>query len=282
MRLHQDREKRPTDPLDSFVPLDPRDCPEPPGRQASEKRTPSSPSRRRRPVYNRPVPPHPPIPFSAIPTLSALTAEDRQALAPLCELRAYEKGETVFSEGEPADRILFLFVGRVKIVKAGPERDLIIEILDPGEPVGTVAVFEGRPYPASAIAIEPSGVVSIPAPEFFALLEKRPAIARRLLAGLTLRLMAVNRRIADMTGSVEYRAARLFITLSARMGKPRGDAIFVPLALSRQEIAELLGTTVETAIRIMSRWQKEGLVETDKTGFLIRNVHALHEIAPED
>jgi CRP/FNR family transcriptional regulator len=228
------------------------------------------------------VPARPPIPFNAIPILAPLTAEDRAALAPLCELRAYGKGDRIFEEGEPALSIHFLFVGRVKIVKAAPERDLILEILGPGEPVGAVAVFEQRPFPATAVALEASGTVSIPEREFFHLIEKRPEITRRLLAGLTLRLMALNRRLADMTGSVEYRAARLFATLAERLGQNRADGIFVPLRLSRQEIAELVGTTIETAIRVMSRWQKDGLVETDRDGFLIRRIAELKEMAPAD
>lgn len=228
------------------------------------------------------MPARPPIPFNAIPILAPLTAGDREALAPLCELRAYDKGDTIFEEGEPALFIHFLFVGRVKIVKAAPERDLILEILGPGEPVGAVAVFEERPFPATAVALEPSGTVSIPEREFFHLVEKRPEINRRLLAGLTMRLMALNRRLADMTGSIEYRAARLFATLAERLGQKRGDGVFVPLRLSRQEIADLVGTTIETAIRVMSRWQKEGIVETDKDGFLIRKVAELTEMAPGD
>ncbi|MGE5277709.1 MAG: Crp/Fnr family transcriptional regulator [Acidobacteriota bacterium] len=223
----------------------------------------------------------PPIPFDAVPILASLSAEERAALSPLCELTAYEKGATIFEEGDPADRIHFLFLGRVKIVKAGPERDLILEILGPGEPVGAVAAFEGRPFPAAAVAIEPSGLLSIPEKAFFQLIEKRPAITRRLLAGLTLRLMALNRRLADMTGSVEYRAARLFETLAARMGQKHEEGLFIPLPLSRQEIADLVGTTIETAIRVMSRWQKDGIIETDKKGFLIRDPAALSEIAPE-
>jgi len=226
------------------------------------------------------VPERPPIPFDAIPTLRSLGEEDRNALSPLCELAAYGKGETIFEEGDPAERIHFLFVGRVKIVKAGRDRDLILEILGPGEPVGAVAVFERRPFPATAVALESSGVVSIPEREFFSLIEKRPEITRRLLAGLTLRLMSLNRRLADMTGSVDYRAARLFLTLADRMGQPRAEGVFVPLALSRQDIADLAGTTIETAIRVMSRWQKEGLVETEKKGFLIRRLSGLREIAP--
>ena len=226
------------------------------------------------------MPARPPVPFSAVPILASLTDEGRAALDPLCELRAYEKGSTLFDEGDPAHVIHFLFLGRVKIVKAGPDRDLILEILGPGEPVGAVAVFEERPYPATAIALEPSGTISIPEREFFHLIEKRPEITRRLLAGLTMRLMALNRRLADMTGSVEYRAARLFSTLADRAGQRREGGVFVPIRLSRQEIADLAGTTIETAIRVMSRWQKEGLVETERDGFLIRRIEHLRGLAP--
>ena len=170
----------------------------------------------------------------------------------------------------------------MKIVKAAPERDLILEILGPGEPVGAVAVFEQRPFPASAVALEPSGTISIPEHEFFRLVEKRPEITRRLLAGLTMRLMALNRRLADMTGSVDYRAARLFSTLAERAGQKRDSGVWIPMHLSRQEIADLVGTTIETAIRIMSRWQKEGLVETEKDGFFILRPDALRALAPEE
>jgi len=228
------------------------------------------------------VPARPPIPFDTIPILAPLRAEDREALSPLCQLQAFEKGASIFEEGDPAVLIHFLFLGRVKIVKAGPEREIILEILGPGEPIGAVAVFERRPFPASAIALEPCGVVSIPESEFFALTEKRPEITRRLLAGLTLRLMSLNRRLADMTGSVEYRAARLFGTLAARVGQPRDDGVFIPIQLSRQDVADLIGTTIETAIRVMSRWQKESLVDTDKKGFLVRDPRRLAAIAPDD
>jgi CRP-like cAMP-binding protein len=224
------------------------------------------------------VPLRPPVPFDAIPILASLGHEDREALSPLCEMRGYEKGETIFREGDPGDRIHFIFLGRVKIVKAGPGRDLILEILGAGEPVGAVAAFERKPFPATAIALEASGILSIPERRFFDLLEKRPDITRRLFAGLTLRLMSLNRRFADMLGSVEYRAARLFLTLAAKVGERRESVIFVPIALSRQEIADLVGTTIETAIRVMSRWHKERVIETEKSGFLILRPDALREI----
>lgn len=225
------------------------------------------------------VPERPPIPFEAIPILASLSGDQRAALSPLCELIAFEKGATIFGEGDPAEKIYFLFAGRVKIVKASRDRELILEILGPGEPVGAVAVFERRPFPAAAVALEPCGLVSIPERSFFALIEKNPEITRRLLAGLTLRLITLNRRLADMTGSVAYRCARLFETLAARIGQKRERGVFLPLPLSRQEIADLAGTTIETAIRVMSRWQKAGLIETEKDGFLILDASGLRSAA---
>jgi CRP/FNR family transcriptional regulator len=222
-----------------------------------------------------------PIPFDAIPMLSGLRKEDRAALAPLCRMRGYEKGETIFSEGEPADRIYFLYLGRVKIVKSARGRDVILEILGPGEPIGTVAVFEQRPFPASAVTLEPSSILSIPERDFFVLLEKRPEMMRPILAGLTYRLMMVNKRMADMTGSAEHRAARLFLTLADRVGLEKDNAVTIPLPLSRQEIADLIGTTLETAIRLMSRWQKDELVLTDKSGFRIPKIGDLRQLVAE-
>ncbi|HEX6083527.1 MAG TPA: Crp/Fnr family transcriptional regulator [Thermoanaerobaculia bacterium] len=219
-----------------------------------------------------------PIPFDSIPLLSALRKDDRDAVAPLCRVRGYEKGETIFREGEPADRIHFVVLGRVKIVKSAGGRDVILEILGPGEPVGAVAVFERKPFPAGAITLEGTSILSIPEREFFQLLETRPEMMRRLLAGLTYRLIMVNKRLADMTGSAEYRAARLFLTLSDRVGTPADGGVFIPLALSRQEIADLIGTTLETAIRLMSRWQKDGIVLTEKTGFTLPDVTALRDL----
>lgn len=218
-----------------------------------------------------------PIPFNAIPLLAALHREDREAVAPLCRMRGFDKGETIFREGDPADRIHFVHVGRVKIVKAAGGRDVIVEILGPGEPVGAVAVFERKPFPASAVTLEPSGILSIPEREFFALLERRPEMMRHLLAGLTLRLMMVNKRLADLTGSAEQRAARLFLTLADRVGQPTESGLRIPLSLSRQDVADLIGTTLETAIRLMSRWQKEAVVLTEKDGFLIPDAEALRK-----
>jgi CRP-like cAMP-binding protein len=223
----------------------------------------------------------PPIPFQAIPLLASIRPAERALLEPMCRLRRYEKGETIFEEGAPADRIHFVVEGRVKIVKATGTRELILEILGAGEPVGAVAAFERRSFPAAAAAIEPSTLLSIPEREFFSLIEAKPEMIRAMLSGLTMRLMMLNKRMADMTGAVEVRSARLFLTLAERMGTRREEATFIPMPLSRQELADLVGTTLETTIRLMSRWQKEEIVLTEPAGFVIPDVQVLRALSQE-
>src|ERR1051326_7372232 len=103
-----------------------------------------------RTAYNRRVAIQPVIPFDSIPLLATLKPADRAALEPLCRMRGYEKGETIFRESDPADRIHFNCAGRVKSVKGGGPRYGILGTLEPGEPVGAVAAFERRNFPASA------------------------------------------------------------------------------------------------------------------------------------
>ena len=96
---------------------------------------------------------------------------------------------------------------------------------------------------------------------------------------MTIQRHHVGKRLADMTGSAESRAARLFLTLAERTGRHDGPATFIPITLSRQDIADLLGTTLETAIRLMSRWHKESVILTEGEGFTVPDLAALRSIA---
>jgi CRP-like cAMP-binding protein len=196
---------------------------------------------------------------------------DRQRLAAVSTVHAFEKGAMLFNEGDSSDLMYSVLSGRVKVFKTTPRgKDVILEIFGPGDPVGAVAVYEARPYPASAIALEPTSCLLIPRQAFFALLEDSPSLVRGLLVGLTHRLVELTNRLTDLSGGrVEGRLARFLLKLGTDIGQSRADGVFIPLALSRQELADMIGTTIETSIRIMSRWGKDGVVRTDKDGFVI-------------
>lgn len=225
----------------------------------------------------------PPIPWAAIPLFQSLRPAERESLRPLVRLKSYEEGDTIFREGDAAVWFHFILGGRVKIVKMTPDgRDMILEIFSAGDPVGALAAYEEREFPASAVALEATTLLSLPRQDFFATLASNPLLARGLLQGLTRRMMELTRKLADRSSRVEYRVARLFLTLADRLGRAEHRGLIIPLSLSRQEIADLVGTTQETAIRIMSRWNKEGLVLTEQDRFRIPDAKKLEQIPPEE
>jgi CRP/FNR family transcriptional regulator, nitrogen oxide reductase regulator len=214
--------------------------------------------------------------FRTFPMFQGLADEELAVLLPLARVRAYGRGEVIFREGEPPASLWLIVRGLVKIVRSTGGRDLILEILGPSDTFGEVAVYDGIPYPATAVSAESSTVLSLPRDSFFAALERHPGLARGLLRELTRHLRIVTRRLDELTkAGIDRRIALLLVRLAERIGQPHEAGTFVPVGLSRQDLAELVGTTIETAIRIMSRWSKQGLVLTEKGGFVIPDLAAL-------
>jgi CRP/FNR family transcriptional regulator len=210
-----------------------------------------------------------------------LSQEDRRRLEEVALVKSWDKGETIFREGDASDFLLTVLTGRVKIVKLQPSgKEVILEIFGPGDPVGAVVAYEGRPFPASAIALERTTCLLVRRGPFFGLLERHPSLVRGLLLAFTRRIVELAQRIPEVAGArVETRLAHLFLKLADRVGRPRGALVFIPVVLSRQDLADLTGTTIETCIRVMSRWAKEGVVETEKDGFVLTDRAALEKLA---
>lgn len=217
------------------------------------------------------------------PIFSRLSADDRKKIAEVATVKRFGRGDLIFEQDSPSDALYAIAAGRVKIFKMMPSgKDVILEVFGPGDPLGAVAVYIGRPFPASAAALEDTTCVVIPKVDFFRLLEQHPTLVRGLLLGMTTRLVELTNRLAELTGGrIEARFARLFIKLADQMGRAESGGLFIPLALSRQELADMTGTTIETCIRIMSRWGKDGIVRTEKNGFVIISRRDLETLAVE-
>jgi len=222
-----------------------------------------------------------PVVLAQIPLFRRVSPEDRDRLVSVAHLSSYERGERVFDEGDPSDLFIVVVSGRVKVYKRTPAgNDLILEIFGPGGPLGAVAAYESRPYPASAEAIEPTTCLLIPRAAFFTLLEQYPSLVRGLLSSLSHRLVELTTRLAELTGGrVDARFARLFLKLAEQVGREERGGVFIPLPLARQELADLMGTTIETAIRIMSRWGRDAVLRTEKDGFVLVDRAALETLA---
>ena len=215
------------------------------------------------------------------PIFSRLSPADRKTIAEVSRAQQFEKGETIFEQDSPSDAFYAITSGRVKIFKMMPNgKDVILEVFGPGDPLGAVAAYMDRPFPAGAVALEDTTCVIIPRTAFFRLLETQPSLVRGLLLGLTTRLVELINRLAELTGGrIEPRFARLFLKLASEMGRAERGGTFIPLPLSRQELADMTGTTIETCIRIMSRWGKDDVLRTEKDGFVLIDRATLETLA---
>jgi CRP-like cAMP-binding protein len=209
-----------------------------------------------------------------------LPARELDALAQAARQEPCAPREYVFHEGEPAAWFCLVRSGRIRIVRHAPAgKDVVLELLGPGEIFGGVAVLERRPYPASAQATEPSVVVRIPADLVIALTERQPSIARTMMLLISRRLRAAHESVKSLSvDPVEARLAATLLRLADRDGVPGPDGVALPFHLTRRSLAEMSGTTVETAIRVVSRWLREALV-ADRGHLVVRDGEALRRIA---
>jgi len=218
-----------------------------------------------------------------LPVFRGLSAEDQKRLAALATVRDYERGDFLWHAGDPADALTVIVRGRVKIVRHAEAGDVILELFGEGEPVGAIAVYNYIPYPASAVCLEPVTLLVLPRRDYFELLDRQPEFARGVIRELTKLVIALTRKVEEMRGQpVDTRIAQLFLTLAERMGKETREGIEISLSLSRQEVADLVGTTVESAIRVMSRWGREGMLITGEGRFVIPSRDKLKAVTEQD
>lgn len=197
-----------------------------------------------------------------------------------------ERGETLWREGNKASNFSFIVEGQIKIFKhRSDSREIILGLFEDGDPIGHVAVFEEMDYPATAEALDDSLVLQIHRSHFLGTLRREPKLMEAVLRNMMVRNFELVRRLHNVTvSSAEQRLALLFDKLAYSCGiRKKLDngavVIFVPMPLSRSDLAQLINTRPETAIRLMSKWRDEELVETLDDGFRILKPDELSEIA---
>src|SRR4030043_156006 len=200
---------------------------------------------------------------------SRLNDEELVELAALASERSLSPGEFVFWEGDAPDWFYIVAEGQVKALKhSSSGKEFIITFFGPGEIFGEVAVFENKPYPVSAQAAGQTRVLGIKREDFLSFLASHPEVALRIINVLGGRLREAQSRLRDFAGErVEQRLARTLLMLSSKLG--------TTLPFTRQEIADMAGTTTETAIRFMSRLKDGGIIRSARGKTIILDVSKL-------
>ncbi len=201
--------------------------------------------------------------FKLSPLFSGLEADELAGLAALASERRFAENEFIFLEGDPAESFYIVAQGKIKVLKhSSSGRDFIVAFFGPGEMFGEVALFENKPYPASAQSAAASRVLSIRRQDFIKWLSQRPQVSLKIINLLGGRLREAQNRLRDLAGeTVERRLAAVLLQLSAKMGKE--------LPFTRQELADMAGTTTETAIRIIGQMKERGIVDAARGHIII-------------
>src|SRR5262245_28780954 len=215
------------------------------------------------------------------PVFANVPPGDLAALVTSAREQQLQAREPIFAEGDPSLWFCLVVEGRVRIFrqsKAG--KDVVLELLGPGEPFGGVAVIERRPYPASAQAVEPTTILKIPQDVIVPMTERHASIVREMALMIGRRLRAAHDTVKSLAvDPVESRLAATLVRLAKREGTPARGAVTLGIALTRRTLAEMSGTTVESAIRVMTRWQRDGLVRQAGRRLVITDVEALQALA---
>jgi len=187
---------------------------------------------------------------------SSLNDDELGELADLSIEHSFMPNEFVFWDGDAPERFYVIAEGKVKVLKhSSLGKEFIIAFFGPGEMFGEVAVFEDKPYPASAQAVTETKVVGVKREDLLSFLANRPQVALRIINVLGGRLREAQGRLRDLAGErVEQRLASVLLMLSAKLGST--------LPFTRQDIADMAGTTTETAIRVMSQLKERGIIRS--------------------
>lgn len=186
--------------------------------------------------------------------------------------KRYVKGETIFRAGDPAEAVHIVREGRVHLMKfleSGQASTTCV--MTKGETFCCLPALDRKPYPVDAVAAVDSIVVHVPTAAFHELLQRNPSFLQESLCLFCDRLRDVEHKSCAMSDSVERRLAQTLMTLSKKFGPT--------IPLTKHELADMAGTTVETAIRVLSHLKKQGVVRSARGSTSIQKPQILQRLA---
>jgi CRP-like cAMP-binding protein len=218
-----------------------------------------------------------------VPLFQGLPTDVLTRVIGLAHSRHITAGEFFFNEGGQAEAFFVLTTGRVKLTQVTPEgHQVVLRLIGPGDAFGGVGAFGDPAYPVGAEAVETSTALVWTSTTMRHLLETESRIAVNAIHFVAKRLHDLQRRYRQlMTERVERRVARMLLRLVQDAGRRVDAGIEVDFPVSRQDIAEMTGTTVYTVSRLLSAWEARGIVRSRRQRIVLTNPHALVAIADD-
>jgi len=202
----------------------------------------------------------------------------------LFEDRDVTAEQAIYFEGDPADHLYLVAMGKVKLTRhAASGREVLLDILQGGEYFGNLSIVSGQgDYSETAIAQTDCCILQISAQDFEKILTRHPDVTLKVLKAVGQRLEESREIVKQLSVyAVEQRIAAALIRLAQKLGEQKQKGVLIQLPFSRQDLAAMTGTTVETVSRVMSRFSGEGLISTGRRWVSINDLDGLEAIAKE-
>jgi CRP-like cAMP-binding protein len=211
------------------------------------------------------------------PLFAALDVEAQRELYSQMAEVALARGESLFDEGQPGDRLYVVLTGKVKLGRTAADgRENLLAVMGPGEMFGELSLFDPGPRTATATAVTDTTLRGLGNADLQPWLHAHPEVATQLLAALARRLRRTNEAMADLVFSdVPGRVAKALLDLASKFGVPAEDGLRVPHDLTQEELAQLVGASRETVNKALADFAGRGFLRLEGRGVVILDLDRL-------
>lgn len=211
---------------------------------------------------------------------SSLSPREAKEISGYFTAERFKKRQLIFSEGDPSEWLYVVVDGKVKITKLSQEgKEIILEIISPLDFFGGVAAVRGFPYPANAVAMESTEVLKVSRKNLMTIMDRFPNLMLSMATSIGDRIKGSHEMLKSIAlEKVESRIATLLIKLGDKVGEETAEGVLINMKLTKQDIAEMVGTTVETSIRTTSRLSKAGILSSRAGRIVIRDMERLKSL----
>jgi CRP-like cAMP-binding protein len=221
--------------------------------------------------------------IQSLPVFAAMDAADLDDVVARATALRIPKGAAVFEQGEIATSFYVLLNGRLKVVKVTPDgQQVVIRFVVPGDIYGIAKALDRADYPATAMALVDSVTLAWDMTIWDDFMQRHRAFARNVMQMMGQRVQEAHTRLKEMaTQDVEHRVAHAVLRLVSQSGRKVQEGVLVDFPVTRQEIAEVSGTTLHSVSRILSAWENAGLVVVGRRKVIVCDLERLSRIAEE-
>jgi cAMP-binding proteins - catabolite gene activator and regulatory subunit of cAMP-dependent protein kinases len=218
---------------------------------------------------------------SGLPAFAGLSGEDVDAVLATARSSLFPKDSEVFSQDEEAGQFFLLLSGHIRVVRTTPEGDQVIaRYINEGELFGIAIAMGQGTYPATAVAAVDCVVLCWPNAAWPGLQSRAPAFGANAYQTIGARLQDTQSRVVEMsTRQVEQRIAGAVMRLVQQSGRNTDEGVEIDFPITRQDLAEMTGSTLHTVSRLMSAWEDEGIVKSGRQKVTVTDPHALMLVA---